>query len=384
MTSTLSEGFTNPSGKLDEASVADAYRRALHERHLGHGRRACELWGAIEVAAREAGEHWTAVQACAERSFTLTLWGHIGAASFLCEAALADLASIEDADWRASVWGVPDEWGVGRTTVRVLRRLRAEQRRRAGDYAGAHRDLAAIGDDRGDERPEIDELWSRVILSHAVRLAGDLDGALEIAQLAREAAPDPSGRPHAGLASADRAIAQARLARGELDEALGGFSRLTTDAAGQAKIGLLACHLGIGEVLRRKGHLRQAEQHLVRTRDAAFEYGHMLHWTHAQLCLAEIARSDGRPRAEVAMILDGVRVQRILLEQPWLAVRTTLLAALSAPPGTAERLLDTAECQLGRFQRRSCDSELDRGLIERCRTQLAAGEPVGPIPMDFV
>jgi hypothetical protein len=76
---------------------------------------------------------------------------------------------------------------------------------------------------------------------------------------------------------------------------------------------------------------------------------------------------------------------RLLLpEHPWLRVRTLLIGALSAPPARAEALIDRAEAELPRFQRRSGDLALEDALVERCRVAVDSGEPVPPIALDFL
>jgi hypothetical protein len=60
------------------------------------------------------------------------------------------------------------------------------------------------------------------------------------------------------------------------------------------------------------------------------------------------------------------------------------MAALSAEGAQAEGLIDRAEQELPRFHRRSCDLELERVLLERCRIAVETGATADPIDMDFL
>jgi hypothetical protein len=110
----------------------------------------------------------------------------------------------------------------------------------------------------------------------------------------------------------------------------------------------------------------------------------VLGWIHAQFGIAELERERGVEARAIAARIDDVRGRLLLAEHPWLRVRAFVLGALSADGARAELLLDRAEEELPRFHRRSCDLELERELVERCRLAVAGGEPMGPIELDFL
>lgn len=372
---------------LDGASVATIFNRALRDRARGRAVIACESWAQLELAAREAGQHHLAVQAGAERSLTLTWMGALSVAGVLCEQLLEELARLErDAgtlDPPPLDAALIEGWGGAWFSLAGLHRLRAEQLRRAGDYAGALEELEEANRS-ADQRPrEALPLWGRVILSESLRLAGDFEGAFEVADAAATRAHRGGAHPWITV-TADRAVARAQLALGELDDALARFRALAARRDHRNVDGAIACDLGIGETLRRQGRASRAEVHLTRAAAQASRHGHVVAWIHAQLGLAELERARGVEAAAIAARIDDVRARLLLGEHPWLRVRTFLLGALSAGPARAEQLLDRAEEELPRFHRRSCDLELERELVERCRLALSAGETVAPIELDFL
>lgn len=222
-----------------------------------------------------------------------------------------------------------------------------------------------------------------MILSESLRLAGDVDGAYEVAAAAARAAHRAGGHPWVAV-TADRAVGRALLALGEPQQALTRFRAMARRPAHRNADGAVACNLGIGEALRRLGRLDAAERPLAAASAEALRHGHVVGWIHAQLCLAELARERGDAALEIAARIDDVRRRLALAEHPWLRLRAFLLGALSADRPRAEQLLDRAEEELPRFHRRSCDLELERDLVEHCRAAVEAGEPMAPIALDFL
>jgi tetratricopeptide (TPR) repeat protein len=382
-----SEQFASAATPLDASEIPHGFAEALRHRTHGRALAACALWARLEAAAEEAGDRHLAIQAGAERSMTLTGMGALSAAGVLCERLLSELEALEE---RGQPLAPPPiernllHAGAGVWfSLAGLHRLRAEQLRRSGDYVGALEELEEATRS-ADQRPEAAlPLWGRVILSETIRLAGDFEGALEVASAARRrAAKESDGHPRvAGLA--ERAEGRALLALGDLDSALAVFERLRRSPHRTAEA-REAGDLGIGELLRRRGLHRRARVHLERARDLALREGHVIAWIHAQLCLAELARASGAPAAETLALVDDVLRRLPLAEHPWLRMRTLLLAALSADEAQAEGLIDRAEQELPRFHRRSCDLELERVLLERCRTAVETGVAADPIDMDFL
>jgi tetratricopeptide (TPR) repeat protein len=383
-----SEQFASAATPLDASAIPHGFAEALRHRTHGRALAACALWARLEAAAEEAGDRHLAIQAGAQRSMTLTGMGALSAAGVLCERLLSELEELEDRGQplppppieRTLLHAGAGVW----FSVAGLYRLRAEQLRRSGDYVGALEELEEAAR-CADQRPEAAlPVWGRVILSDTIRLAGDFEGALEVASAARRcAAKELGGHPRvAGLA--DRAEARALLALGDLDSALTLFERLARRAPQRTAEAREAGDLGIGELLRRRGLHRRAGVHLERARDLALREGHVIAWIHAQLCLAELARASGAAAAETLALVDDVLRRLPLAEHPWLRMRTFLLAALSADEAQAEGLIDRAEQELPRFHRRSCDLELERVLLERCRIAVETGVAADPIDMDFL
>jgi tetratricopeptide (TPR) repeat protein len=375
-------------GALDSGGAAVVFSRALRDRARGRAIVACESWAQLELAAREAGALHLAVQAGAERALTLTWMGALSVAGVLCEQLLEELERLERAPGALAppplAPAVLNGWGGAWFSVSGLHRLRAEQLRRAGDYAGALEELEEANRSP-DQRPqEALPLWGRVILSESLRLAGDFEGAYEVARAAaRRARRGAAAHPWVGVV-ADRAVARALLALGELDDALARFRALAARRDHRNADGGIACDLGIGEVLRRRGDLDGAAGHLQNASAEALHHGHVLGWIHAQLGIAELERARGVEARAIAERIEDVRGRLLLVEHPWLRVRAFVLGALSAEGARAERLLDRAEEELPRFHRRSCDLELELELVERCRLAICGGEPMGPIALDFL
>ncbi|MCW2953959.1 MAG: hypothetical protein JWQ48_3129 [Conexibacter sp.] len=383
-----SEQFASAARPLDASQIPHHFAAALRHRRHGRALAACTLWAQLEAAAEDAGDRHLAIQAGAERSMTLTGMGALSAAGVLCERMLTELEALE-------ALGEPlPPPPIGRTllhagagvwfSVAGLHRLRAEQLRRAGDYVGALEELDEAAR-RPDQRPEAAlPLWGRVILSDTIRLAGDFEGALEVASAARRrAAREPGGHPRV-VGLAERAEARALLALGDLDGALAQFERLGRRSPHRTAEAREAGDLGIGELLRRRGLYPRARGHLERARDLALREGHVIAWIHAQLCLAELDRASGAPAAATRALVGDVLRRLPLAEHPWLRMRTFLMAALSAEGAQAEGLIDRAEQELPRFHRRSCDLELERVLLERCRIAVETGATADPIDMDFL
>lgn len=374
-------------GELKSGEVAGVFVAALRDRACGRAMHACSSWARLEQAARASGELHLAVQAGAERALTLTWMGALSVAGVLCERLLEELHELE---LRGDALAPPpldraliDGWGGAWFSTAGLHRLRAEQLRRAGDYAGAFEELEEASRAL-DQRPHAAlPLWGRVILSEALRLAGDFEGAYEVAGAACERATVADVHPWIGV-TARRAQARAALALGELDEAIARFEAMALERDHRNADGRIACDLGIGEAQRRRGRLELAEQHLRRARRTALDQGHVIGWIHAQLCLAELVRGRGGAPSEVTAIVDEVQHRLLLVEHPWLRLRTFAIGALSASGQRAETLLDRAEDELPRFHRRSGDLELEQGLVERCRVAVASGRPLAPIDLDFL
>lgn len=374
-------------GVLDSGEVADVFETALRDRARGRAIPACEKWVRLEHAARASGQPHLAVQAGAERALTLTWIGALSVAGVLCEHLLEELAELEaqgaDVAPPPLERSVIDGWAGAWFSVAGLHRLRAEQLRRSGDYAGAFEELDEANRS-GDQRPHAAlPLWGRVILSESLRLAGDFEGAYEVASAAAVRAGAPGVHPWIGV-TARRAEARAILALGEHDEAIGRFEAMALDRDHRHADGRIACDLGIGEAHRRRGRPHLAESHLLRARGTALAHGHVIGWIQAQLCLADLTRSRGGGDAEAAAIVEEVQHQLLLAEHPWLRLRTFALGALAARGSRAEQLLDRAENELPRFHRRSCDLELERDLIERCRLAVGGEEPLPAIELDFL
>lgn len=374
-------------GELDSGEAAGAFGRALRDRARGRAIHACETWARLEVAARDRGQRHLAIQAGAERSLTLTWMGALSVAGVLCEQLLVELEELERAGTelvpppldQAIINGFAGAW----FSVSGLHRLRAEQLRRAGDYVGALEELEEAGRS-ADQRPhEALPLWGRVILSESLRLAGDFEGAHEVASAAARRSAGAGAHPWVGV-TANRAVARALLALGEHDEAHARFSAMARDPAHRHADGGIACDLGIGEALRRQGAGSEAEAHLRRASAMSLRHGHVVGWIQAQLCLGELARQRGADRHETAAVAADVQRRLLLAEHPFLRLRTFLLGAASAEPGRADELIDRAEEELPRFHRRSCDLELERDLVETCRLALAAGEQPPSIAIDFL
>jgi hypothetical protein len=148
--------------------------------------------------------------------------------------------------------------------------------------------------------------------------------------------------------------------------------------------GGIACDLGIGEALRRQSKLARAEIHFERASAVALEHGQSAGWIRAQLGLAEIARERGDDASEIAERIRTVCRHLLLAEHPWLRLRAFVLGSLSARGPEVERLLDRAEDELPRFQRRSCDLEIERQLVDDCRRAVHDGEPIPPIELDVL
>ncbi|MDO8210752.1 hypothetical protein [Conexibacter sp. CPCC 206217] len=381
--------LTAADGALDSGDVAATFGRALRDRARGRAVGACAAWAELERAARASGEEHLAIQAAAERSLTLTWMGALSGAGILCEQLLEELAQLEH-EHEPGAFAPPPlalrtihGWGGAWFSVSGLHRLRAEQLRRAGDYAGALEELDEASR-RADQRPaHALPLWGRVILSESLRLAGDCEGAYEVAQLAAQRARGRAEHPWVGV-TANRAAARALLALGDSDAALVRFQAMAEHPDHHHADGGIACDLGIGEALRRQSKLARAQEHLERASAVALRHGHVVGWIHAQLSLAELARERGDDAREIAARLDEVRHRLLLAEHPWLRLRTFALAALSAEGALAERLLDLAEEELPRFHRRSCDLELERDLVERCRVAVDDRDTMPPIPLDFL
>lgn len=374
-------------GELRSGEAAGVFAAALRDRAHGRAIHACAAWARLEQAARDAGQLHLAVQAGAERALTLTWMGALSGAGLLCETLLEELGALE----RAGVAPAPppldrtviDGWAGAWFSVAGLHRLRAEQLRRSGDYAGAFEELEEANRAPDQSPHSALPLWGRVILSDALRLAGDFEGAYEVAAAAARRASARSVHPWIRV-TAHRAEARAVLALGELREAIARFERMARDRAHRHADGRIACELGIGEALRRRGDLDRAAVHLQRARATALDHGQVIAWIHAQLCLAEVARVSGAPPAEVSALVDEVHRRLPLAEHPWLRLRAFVLGALSAPPARAEQLLDRAEDELPRFHRRSGDLELERELIDRCRLAIATGTPPEAVSLDFL
>ncbi|HEY4280147.1 MAG TPA: hypothetical protein VGM91_18130 [Conexibacter sp.] len=378
------------NGRLDTTEVAGAFEHALRDRAGGNAVRACTTWAQVEEAARDAGARHLAVQAAAERSLTLTWMGALSGAGILCEKLLVELDQLEhgeQADEQLTPPPLDEErmhrWAGAWFSVAGLHRLRAEQLRRSGDYAGALEELDEASR-APDQRPNAAlPQWGRVILSEALRLAGDFDGAYEVAAAALARADEEEAHPWV-VAIADRALARALLALDELDEAVARFRAMAREPIHRNADSAVACDLGIGEALRRSGARATAGHHLGRARALAREHGHTVGWIHAQLCLAELARDRREDPGEVAELVAQVHRELLLSEHPWLRLRAFAIGALSANGARAERLIGRAEDELLRFHRRSCDLELERDLVERCRFAVTAGVPAEPIELDFL
>jgi tetratricopeptide (TPR) repeat protein len=374
-------------GALDGSGVAATFGRALRDRASGRAIVACETWARLELVAREAGARHLAVQAGAERSLTLTWMGALSVAGVLCEQLLEELEQLEREPAELAPPplspSVINGWAGAWFSVSGLHRLRAEQLRRAGDYAGALEELEEANRS-SDQRPQQAlPLWGRVILSESLRLTGDFEGAYEVAATAARRARGSESHPWVRV-TANRATARALLALGEVDDALAGFRTMAEHPAHRHADGGIACDLGIGEALRRQSKLARAESHLERASAIALDHGHVLGWIHAQLCLAELGRERGDDAREISVRIDDVLRRLLLAEHPWLRLRAFALGALSADGSRAERLIDRAEEELPRFQRRSCDLELERELVENCRVAVVGGDAVPPIALDFL
>jgi len=369
-------------GELDPGEVAGVFAAALRDRADGRAIDACQAWAALERAARAAGLRRLAVRAGAERALTLTWVGALSGAGLLCEALLAELEELERdgaAPQPRELAGAGGAW----PSVAGLHRLRAEQLRRAGDYVGAFEELEEAG--RWPDLPARAALplWGRAILSESLRLAGDFEGAWEVATAAARRAGAPGVHPWVEVA-VRRAEARALLALGEPEEAIARFEALARDDRHRHADNRIACDLGIGEALRRRGRPERAERHLRRARAAALGHGQAVGAIRAQLGLAELARARRADPAEVAGLVGEAQRQLLLGEHPWLRLRAFALAALSARGRRAELLLDRAEDELPRFHRRSCDLELERELLERCRLDAGRGAAAEPIELDFL
>ncbi len=205
--------------------AAVAFSRALRDRAQGRAVDACASWARLEQEARDAGSLHLAVQAGAERSLTLTWMGALSVAGVLCEQLLEELGELEREPERLVPPplspAVINGWAGAWFSVSGLHRLRAEQLRRAGDYAGALEELEEANRS-ADQRPDAAlPLWGRVILSESLRLAGDVDGAYEVAAAAAAAAASrrrspvglrhrrPRRRPRPAGARRRRAVARA-------------------------------------------------------------------------------------------------------------------------------------------------------------------------------
>lgn len=371
--------------QLDARGLTQAFAEALRSRAHGRAVHACALWARVEVTARSTGARHLAVQAAAERALTLTWMGALSVAGVLCDRLLMELDELERTHEPLAPppidLPVLEGWAGAWFCVTGLHRLRAEQLRRAGDYAGAFEELEEANR-RSDQRPGAAlPLWGRVILSDALRLAGDYEGALEVGDTAAEQAAREDAHPWIAI-MARRAVARALLALGDHGEALACFRGLANDPDHRHAEAQIACDLGIGETLRRRGELETAERHLRRASDDALRFGHVVAWMHAQLCLAELLRARGDDPRHITALLGDVGHRLPLTEHPWLRVRTLALGALSAPSAHAEQLLDRAEAELPRFQRRSGDLELEAELVEDCRIALLTGQPAAPIALD--
>ncbi len=384
----LSEQSAIAARPLDASDIPHGFAQALDHRSHGRALDACALWARLEAAAERAGLRHLAIQAGAERSLTLTGMGALSAAGVLCERLLIELEELERSGEPlapppvapALLHASHGAW----FSAAGLHRLRAEQLRRSADYVGALEELDEAARS-ADQRPDTAlPQWGRLILSDTIRLAGDFEGALEVAAaVGRRVRGGAEEHPNIAVL-AERASARALLALGDLGGARVRFERLTFRAGSEGAPMAVSSDLGIGETLRRRGEHRRARVHLERARAVALHEGHVVSWIHAQLCLAELSRVSGEPRAETSALLDQILCRLSLAELPWLRARTLMLAALSAAPERAERLIDRAEQELPRFQRRSCDLELERGLLERCRVAVATGEPADPIDLDFL
>lgn len=383
----LSTARITSHGQLDRRTLAHAFVDALRERARGRVVRACQLWAVVEDHGRRGGAEHLAVQAAAQRSVTLMWAGALPGAAALCDRLVAELAALERDGAPTPPppidRGVLESWAGAWFSLAGLHRLRAEQRRRAGDYVGALDALQAAAR-AGDERrhgslPE----WGRIILADALRLAGDAEGALEVARDAVERTARRGAHPWLG-ALAKRAVAHAQLALDAIPAAVATLDAIVADPVQRNLDGRIACDLGFGEALRRGGDLAGAQRHLLRARAAASAGGNALAWIQAQLGLAEVARAGGADRAVVAALASPVHDRLGLAAHPWLALRAAIVAAVSASSGQEERWLARAEEVLPRFRRRSGDLELDAELVERCRVALEARGELPPIALDFV
>jgi tetratricopeptide (TPR) repeat protein len=302
---------------------------------------------------------------------------------------LVELNALEHDDADSALTPPPlDErqlrrWAGAWFSVAGLHRLRAEQLRRAGDYVGAIEELDEASR-ASDQRPHAAlPQWGRVILSEALRLAGDFEGAYEVAAAAAARAEQEETHPWV-VTIAERALARALLALDEIDEALACFRAMARAPLHRNADSAIACDLGIGEALRRLRRRAASERHLLRASTTARDHGHTVGWIHAQLCLAELARDRGEDRGHVAGLVAQVHRELLLVEHPWLRLRAFVIGAVSASGPRAERLIGRAEDELLRFHRRSCDLELERDLVERCRFAVTAGVPADPIEFDFL
>src|SRR6478609_6126101 len=137
--------------------AAVAFSRALRDRAQGRAVDACASWARLEQEARDAGSLHLAVQAGAERSLTLTWMGALSVAGVLCEQLLEELSELEREPERLVppplAPAVINGWGGAWFSVSGLHRLRAEQLRRAGDYAGALEELDEANRS-ADQRPD--------------------------------------------------------------------------------------------------------------------------------------------------------------------------------------------------------------------------------------
>lgn len=369
-------------GRLDEEEAVAAYAQAWSDRLLGRHRSACDTWKALERAAVAIDAPRLAAHWAGERAITLMQVGRIGEASEACDAALALLEVATSEPRYPALDRAFLAHGMRWMAAPTIHRLRAEQARRNGRYRDTHAELryASVLTD-----PDGAEGWAfgRAIMSHTIRMAGDFEGGMEIARLAREMVGDDLLADRWNRVLLDRGAALALLAQGRYDEARVSFAFLASHPEHQHAAGQIACDLGLGEAARHRGDLNAAAQHFERARASARAHTMPVQWIQAQLCLAEVARGQGAKPATAAAMAHEALASPVIDEHPFLKLRALVVAAATGGPD-AEELLDTAERQLGRFQRRSCDEALDVHMLDCVRAAVERGRTAKPVPMDFL
>jgi hypothetical protein len=369
-------------GRLDEEEAAAAYSQAWSDRLRGRHRTACDTWKALERAAVAIEAPGLAAHWAGERAISLTHIGRIGEAAEACDSALA-LLGVAGGEPRHPVL---DRALIARGTrwmdAPAIHRLRAEQARRNGRYRDTHAELqyaTALAESDASEG------WAfgRAIMSHTIRMAGDFEGGMEIARLARETVGDELMSDRWNRVLLDRGAALALLAQGRADEARVTFAFLASQPEHQHPAGQIACDLGLGEAARQRSDLSAAAHHFGRARASGRAHAMPVQWIQAQLCLAEVARAQGGDSAAVAAMAREVLASPVIDEHPFLKLRALIVAAATDRPH-AEGLLDAAERQLGRFQRRSCDEALDSHMLACVRDAVERGRAPKPVHMDFL